>query len=351
MNVRSKTVVSVEGPSFLIDGQPTYPDRCYQWMRVEGLLFNARLVQGIFDDLNPQTRGQWDYPDGPWDPERNTDEFVAAMPAWRAAGLLSFTINLQGGNPRGYVRDQLWHNSAFTADGELRKDYMARLARILDRADKLGMAPIVGFFYFGQDGHLRDEASVVRAADNAVDWLLERGYRHLLVEIANEVDLLRYDHAILRAERCHELIERVQARSSGRIDSPASRLLVSASTRGNAIPPQGLVAASDFLLLHGNGVPGPARIREMVRLCRGLPGYRGQPILFNEDDHFDFHLADNHMLAALGQYASWGYFDYRMQGEGYHQGYQSVPVDWSISSERKKGFFDLLARVTGVGRG
>ena len=56
----------------------------------------------------------------------------------------------------------------------------------------------------------------------------------------------------------------------------------------------------------------------------------------------------NNFIVALSQYASWGYFDYRMQGEGFHEGYQSVPVDWSTSSERKKGFFALLAEVTGA---
>jgi hypothetical protein len=160
------------------------------------------------------------------------------------------------------------------------------------------------------------------------------------------VDVPRYDHPILRARRVHELIERVQARSQGRVDSPAGRLLVSTSTRGNALPPENILAAADFLLLHGNGVPDPARIREMVRLCRESPAYSGQPILFNEDDHFDFDQPDNHFTAALDEYASWGYFDYRMQGEGFHEGYQSVPVDWSTSSERKKGFFHLLSQIT-----
>lgn len=349
-NMTRKTVVSIEGPQFLINGALTYSGRWYRGWRVEGLLFNARLVQGIFDDLNPETRGQWAYPDGPWDADRNTEEFVAAMPAWREAGLLGFTINLQGGNPRGYGRDQPWHNSAFTAGGDLRGAYMARLAKILDRADELGMVPIVGLFYFGQDGRLRDQEAVIRGTDQATDWLLEQGYRHVLVEIANEVDLPRYHHPILRADRCHELIERVKARSSGRVDSPAGRLLVSASMRGNAIPPERIVAASDFPLLHGNGVSGPPRIREMVEQSRQLASYRDQPVLFNEDDHFQFHLEDNHMLAALSRYASWGYFDYRMEGEGFHEGYQSVPVDWSISSERKKGFFDLLTAVTGGDR-
>jgi hypothetical protein len=315
-------------------------------MRVEGLLMNSRMVQGIFDDLNPETRDNWAYPDGPWNPERNTDEFVAAMPAWREAGLLGFTINLQGGNPRGYGRDQPWHNSAFTAAGGLRPAYVARLARILDRADELGMVPIVGLFYFGQDERLADEQAVIRGAENAVDWLLDRGYSNVLVEVANEVNVPRYEHPILCADRCHELIELVKSRSAGKVGNPAGRLLASSSMGGGALPPDSVVAASDFLLLHGNGVEEPARMGEMVRLCRQMDSYRGQPILFNEDDHFDFDQDDNNMLAAVSEYAGWGYFDYRIGDEGFHEGYQSVPVDWTINSNRKRGFFGLLAEMT-----
>jgi hypothetical protein len=70
-----------------------------------------------------------------------------------------------------------------------------------------------------------------------------------------------------------------------------------------------------------------------------------KPIVFNERSLTD--KAENNFAAAISEYASWGYFDYRFQGEGYNEGYQSVPVNWGISSERKKGFFALLAESGG----
>jgi len=49
---------------------------------------------------------------------------------------------------------------------------------------------------------------------------------------------------------------------------------------------------------------------EMVRQTRALKPYRPMPILFfNEDDHYDFDKPRNNMLAAVSEYASWGYFD------------------------------------------
>lgn len=343
----SRTTVAIEGENFLINGTPTYSGRQFNGHSIEGLLLNSRMVQGVFDDLNPETRERWNYPDGPWDPDRNTSEFIAAMPTWRKAGLAAFTINLQGGSPEGYSKDQPWNNSAFDADGNPIEAFLDRLARILDAADDLGMAVILGLFYFGQDERLADEAAVIRAVDATTDWLIARCDRHVLVEIANEADVPRYEHDILLPEREHELIARIQERSADKLDTPIKRLLVSTSMRGGSLPTKAMFKTADFLLLHGNHVEGTERIRQMVRDCRSHDAYRGQPILFNEDDHFDFDQPDNHMLAAIGERCGWGYFDYRMKGEGFDEGYQSVPVNWTISSSRKRGFFDLLAKVTG----
>lgn len=194
-----RTQVSIQGDQFLINGKPTYPGRTYKGHKIEGLLMNSRVVQGIFDDLNPETRTRWAYPDTKaWDPERNTREFLAAMPEWRKHGLLAFTINLQGGSPEGYSKGQPWENSAIDPAGGLRPAYMNRLARILDRADELGMVVIVGYFYFGQDQRVADEAAVRRAVTNATNWLLDRDYRNILVEINNECDVKSYDHEILK---------------------------------------------------------------------------------------------------------------------------------------------------------
>jgi hypothetical protein len=337
-----KTVVSIQADRFFINGRPTYEGRSYNGMKIEGLLLNSRMVQGIYDDRNPATRSRWNYPDtGKWDAERNTREFIAAMPAWRKHGLLAFTLNLQGGSPQGYSKEQPWHNSAIEADGSLRPDYFQRLARIINRADQLGMVVILGYFYFGQDERVQDEAAVKRAVVNATNWLHKNGWRNVLVEVNNECNVNRYEHEILKPGRVHELIELVKATTHrGR------RFPVGTSYGGNAIPTTNVVKASDFLLLHGNGVTNPNRIAEMVEITRRDPAYRPMPILFNEDDHFDFDKPINNMLKALGAYASWGYFD---PGQSdYSDGYQCPPVNWGINTERKKAFFNLLKQVIGA---
>src|SRR4051812_29002596 len=89
-----RTEVTIRGDAFLINGRPTYPGRTFEGKRVEGLLMNVRVVQGIFDDLNAETAPRWVYPDTKkWDPDRNTTEFIAAMADWKRHGVLGFTIN------------------------------------------------------------------------------------------------------------------------------------------------------------------------------------------------------------------------------------------------------------------
>ena len=94
--IRIHTIVSINGDQFFINGKPTYEKRYWKGYKIEGLLLNSRMVQGIFDDLNPETTGYWIYPDTKkWDPERNTRELIMNMEKWYSYGLLSFTINMQ----------------------------------------------------------------------------------------------------------------------------------------------------------------------------------------------------------------------------------------------------------------
>jgi hypothetical protein len=338
-----KTEVTIVGEEFHINGQPTFKGRTWKGHKIQGLLPNSRMVQGTFDDLNPETSAQWAYSDTKkWDAERNVNEFLAAMPLWRAHGLLAITVNFQGGSPYGYSNAQPWENSAFAPDGSLRAPFLNRMERIIHRADELGMVVILGYFYFGQDQRQVDEAAVIRAVDNATDWVLQKGWRNVIIEVNNECNVSKYDHDILKPDRVHELIEQVKSMHvNGR------RLLVSTSYGGGAVPRENVVRASDFLLVHGNGVKDPKRITEMVTQTRKVQGYRPMPIVFNEDDHFDFDQPMNNFVAATQAYASWGFFDYRMKEEGFDEGYQSVPVNWGLSSERKRGFFKLLKEMTG----
>jgi hypothetical protein len=343
------TVVSIANGGFSINGTPTYSGRSWKSHRIEGRLFNSRMANAIADDENPATRGAWDYADGPWDAERSTREFIAALPTYRAHGLLAVCLNLSGGSPQGYSWNQPWKICGFNSDGTIKPAWSARLDGVIKACDRVGMVVVLGLFYGKQSATFKDEAAVKAAVTNTVDWLLEKKATNVLIEIGNEVDLENvWAHRIIAAERCHELIELAQKRSGG-------RLLVSTSLIGIDAPPAATLAVADFLLPHGNRVhgpdghfqPSPHGIRLQMARWRAGKGYRGQPLVYNEDDHWEFDKPDNHFVAAVEAGASWGYFDYRMSRERFEDGFQSLPVDWTISSKRKRAFFGLLKEITG----
>ncbi len=270
------TAVSISNGGFALNGAPTYAGRSWQGHRIEGLLFNSRMANAIADDENPATRGAWAYADGDWDAERNTREFIAALPSYRAHGLLAVCLNLQGGSPQGYSWNQPWKIGGFAPDGALKPAWAARLEKVIAACDRLGMVVILGLFYGKQSGTLTNEAAVKAAVTNTADWLLGVGATNVLIEIGNEVDLPAFAHDIIAAPRCHELIELAQKRSKG-------KLLVSASLLALEAPPPAILATADFLLPHGNRIhgplgatqPSPHGIRLQVTNWRAASGYRG----------------------------------------------------------------------------
>ena len=337
-----KTNLSIVGEDFHINGQPTYSGSSWQGHRIEGLLLNSRMVQATFDDLNPETAQRWAYADsGKWDAERNVREFIAALPEWKAHGLLAVTVNFQGGSPEGYSRQQPWVTGGFEEDGSLRPAFAARMKRVLDAADAQGMVVILGYFYFGQSPRFDSDAAVIRATDEATRWLLEGGWRNVLVEINNESNP-NYKPPILRPDRVSELIGRVR-RAKAR---DGHSLLVGTSFGGRVVPSANVIAVSDFALIHGNGAKEPEQVRDLIRKTRTVPTFKPMPILINEDDHEDFDKPANNFIAAIAEHVSWGWFDYRRKDEGMEEGYQSPPVNWGISSGRKRAFFDCLAEIT-----
>jgi hypothetical protein len=346
----ARTLVSIADGCFAINGIPTYAGRSWRGHRIEGHLFNSRMANAIVDDDNPTTRGAWAYADGDWDAERNTREFIANLPDYRSHGLLAVCLNLQGGSPQGYSWHQPWKICGFTADGALKPAWTGRLEKVIAACDALGMVVILGLFYGKQSGMLKDETAVKAAVTHVVDWLLGLGVTNVLLEIGNEVDLSVFVHPIITAKRCHELIDLARVRGQG-------KLLVSTSLLALDAPPEATIATSDFLLPHGNRVHGPDGpqqssphgIRLQVARWKASPAYRGQPIVYNEDDHYDFGKPDNHFIAAVESGASWGFFDYRRSREPFEDGFQSLPVDWRIASARKRAFFGLLKEITGAG--
>ncbi len=353
-----KTAVEIRGTQFWINGKPTYEGRAFEGKPVEGLLFNSRMAQAIFDDENPKTRTLWAYPDtGEWNAQRNTDEFCAALPAYRRHGLLGVTVGLQGGGSiySPDVYDQ-YICSAYEPDGAFRPAYFERLRQVLEAADQCGMVVIVNYFYWKQAARLESSKIIEQVAERVSGWLLASGYRNILVDVVNEAGVGKGLDPLLTPERVDRLVEIVQnTKRDGR------RLWVGASSGGcDALPSGRWAELEDLSMPHGNFCT-PDQLSEKLRKLKASPAYRARPrpVLINEDTIFVENLD-----AAFAEGCSWGFYcqgygsDYqdrfnwkaKPREKEYSElsGYQTLPVNWGINTGMKRAFFDRVAEITGA---
>ena len=118
--VEGATRVSIAAALWHINDTVTHPGT-----PAEGRLMNVRMVNATFEDRNRAD----------FDPEANTERFIAKIPDYAACGVDAFTVCLQGGMP-GYEGAL---NSAFHPDGTLRDDYMKRVRRVIEACDRHGV--------------------------------------------------------------------------------------------------------------------------------------------------------------------------------------------------------------------
>ena len=292
------------------------------------------MAQAIFDDENAATRDEWNYPDTHrWDPQRNTNEFVAMLPTYAQYGIRMITVGLQGGcpstDPPCPGGDHPWIVSAFNADGSLKSAWMNRLNQVITAADQNGIVVMVQFFYHGQNQRVLDQPAAV---DNITDWLVKGRFTNVLVETANECDAGFSDY--LDGGNCANevsLIKQVQDRSGG-------TLKVSVSWKGGEQPSDEVIQREDLVLLHGNGING-TQLQALITSTKNSAAYRAhpKPIVVNEDS-----TSTDNMNASVAAGVSWGYLD--TGTNNYRDGFQRPPVNWAINTDAKKTFFDNALR-------
>ena len=245
----------------------------------EGLLMNVRMVNATFEDASK--------PD--FDAEANTDEFVAQLANYRAHGVNAFTLCLQGGMP-GYEGAV---NSGFTATGELRPEYLARVERVIRACDRQGLVIILGLYYQRQSKILRDESAVRAGVVNTARWVRSSGFRNVLLEVANEFPHKGFVHRLIRDPQGQAELIRLAKQT-------APDLLVTASGYGDGLIHPAVAAAADFLTPHWNST----KVEQIPDRLRVLKKF-GKPIVVNEDDKTG-EVAVAALKAAVAGGASYG---------------------------------------------
>ena len=110
-------------------------------------------------------------------------------------------------------------------------------------------------------------------------------------------------------------------------------------------------------------MPSPALVEAAIAAIRAMPAWQAnpKPIVINEDSP-----AVPNLEAAWRNGCSWGYYDQGFEGQAddpwlpYQprprwntgpfeelNGFQTVPVNWTINSPFKQAFFSRVAEITG----
>jgi hypothetical protein len=248
----------------------------------EGLMINVRLVNATFEDSRDST----------FNADQNCDNFIEVIPVYKSLGVNAITLNVQGGMP-GYEGAV---NSAFASEGSLKQHYFDRVERVIRECEANDMIVILGLFYQRQDQLLQDSSAVKQAVVNGINWITEKGFQNVLVELANEFPHGGFDHDLIRTDAGMAELIRLAKKTN-------PQLLVSASGLGNGTLSPRVIAASDFLLIHFNGTPVeeiPARINDLKKYDKA--------IVCNEDDKVGGE-ACAALLASIENNCSYGYMN------------------------------------------
>ncbi len=283
-----QTSVSIIGDKWYFNDQIINPGS-----PAEGLLMNVRMVNTVYEDRGPELAKRTD----DFDPKANTESFIEKIPEYVSSGVNAFTISLQGGMP-GYEGAI---NTAFNADGSLRSDYMQRAERVIRASDKNNAAIILSLFYQRQHSHdyaLTGKESIKNALENAVNWISEKGFTNVVLEVSNE-----YRHGGFRNWSDGEWLisEEGQVELIRLAKQLNPELLVSTSGMGNGTYHEDLARAADFLLIHFNTTSldlYESRINDVKKY--------GKPIVCNEDDKLGTEGAAAQAIAVKNG-SSWGY--------------------------------------------
>lgn len=320
-----KTNIGISGRKFLLNGALTYADIPDSNHASHGLLWNQRLIQGVFDDKGNRARYNQLLALA-FDPERHTDDLIASLPTWYAYGLRAITVGFQGGWPVSMLGAEELNNNPFGEDGKtLDTAYAARMDRIIRAADAIGMVVIVNILYWAQAKKLKDGLAIVNAVKTASAFLREGGYTNVMVDVANEYNIhLFADHVIANTDEGMAQLIRIAKEATGGMP-------VASSNAGGPIHRE-VIRESDFVLIHGNGMTRGQYYAYMKQIME-LAG--DKPVLCNEDSPC-FTRVD--VSLELG--GSWGYYNNYTK--------QIPPCPWDITEGEDLFFARRIARAVGI---
>lgn len=324
----SKTRYSIIDDNFYINDVKTYTEIDESNEKVQGLLFNARFIQGVFDDKNPENKDIYHRFGKKFDPLRNTEDLILSLKEWYECGLRAITVGLQGGGPIYTYEDWSCINTGtFSADGKhINSETLKRLKMIVKACDEIGILVIVSILYQAQEHLFDDGVGLVNAVRTSCKALADMAYSNMIIEVANEYDVGNFSkHPVICSSDGMATIIQIAKESCG------YKYAVGSSAGGGVVHAE-VVKASDVILVHGNGL----RREELSRFIKSIREIDPtKPIVINEDSPMV-----SQMTVSVNTHSSWGYYNNFTK--------QEISCDWSITRGEDEFFAYRMAEHIGI---
>jgi len=320
-----KTKISIRGDSFLINGDPVYGEIPGANPDSLGLMWNQRVIQGVFDDKKDKSRFN-QFKMKVFDPAKNTENLIAALPEWHAYGMRAITVGFQGGWPVGAVNVEEIDNNPFSPDGlSLDAEYAGRMDSIIRAADEIGAVVIVSLLYWAQSRAFADGRAAANAVRTGARFVRDGNYTNVILEVANEYNISPFKNhpLIYSAQGMAQLIKIAREESGG--------ALVGCSG-GGGMADREVVEESDVAIVHGNGLTR-GEYYDFIQKVKGWAG--GKPIICNEDSP-----CCTRVDVGLETHTSWGYYNNYTK--------QIPPADYGVMQGEDLFFARRVARAVGI---
>ena len=289
--------------------------------------------------------------DNHFDIAKNKRGFIENLTDWKKSGVNLITVGLQSPNPfeeyykkareQDKSKDISFNSSALNPDGSLNFDYLENAEEIIKAADNLGFAVLVNILSSACEDIFDDEFAILNGVFNAVDWLLDKNFSNVLVNLT-DISHTFYKSSVLNGGRIINILKSVREKVKDNIICGAgikSFTNISEKNIGEYIK------MSDFIPFYSKPKHNTIKMLDNIYFfkskLREINIDREVPIIMAKGDDLSEKYnsyGKNNLIEALENGVSWCYYD--------RDGFIIFPVDWDKNSSlEKRRFFENVGNL------
>jgi len=284
--------------------------------------------------------------------ERNKNEFIENLKEWCKSGVNLITVGLQSPNPfdeyykkareQDKSKNISFKSSGLKSDGTLDFAYLENAEEIIKAANSLEFTVLVNILSPSCENIFEDEFAIINGIFNIIDWLLEKNFSNILVNIT-DISHTFYKSSVLNGSRIINVLKSVKEKVKNNIILGAG---IKTFANVNTKNIEEYIILSDFIPIYANNTKSNYNTKKMIEniyFFKKIMRDKGRevPIIMAKGDDLSEQYnsyGKNNLIEALENNISWCYYD--------KDGFVILPVNWDKnSSMEKQRFFEIVENI------